>query len=193
MQYCLNDNHRFLHQFDPEARLLFTLEARRVILPDKEEPLTWLPRWSYLVYRIRLALFLLRNPGEEFLWKQQPDFAVAWQEDRWVEFREHLKALRDRMRSINGKLIVVVVPYGLQFRTKLLARDRDYVLEPQALTAAVCRELGVPLLDRWEQFQERGGGHLFEDDIHLTAEGHASVRDTLINGLRKLELLPQGE
>ena len=192
VQYCLNDNHRFLHRFDPEARLLFTLEARRVILPEEGDPLAWLPRWSYLAYRIRLALFLWHNPREEFLWKQQPDFAVAWQEQSWVEFGENLEALRERMRSIGGKLVVIMIPYGLQFRPNLLARDRDYVLKPQALMAAACGDLGVPLLDPWAEFQERGGGHLFEDDIHLTAEGHALVRDTLLAGLRQLQLLPEG-
>ncbi len=63
LQYCANDHHRFLHRFDPDSGMLFTEEARRVLLPEEGDPLGWLPRGSYLAFRVRFALLKWRTKG----------------------------------------------------------------------------------------------------------------------------------
>ena len=111
LQYCLNDHHRFLHRFDADVNLLFTQEARQVLLPRQGDPLAWAPDWSYLAYHLRMVLFRRPQPNDGFRWQRRPDLAPAWREESWTQFRGHLTALGDDMVAIGGKMIVVLVPF----------------------------------------------------------------------------------
>ena len=192
LQYCLNDHHRFLHRFDPEVNFLFTQEARQVLLPQQGDPLAWLPRWSYLAYHLRMVTFRRRPQRDGFRWKRRPDLAPAWREESWVEFREHLEALRDSMTAVGGKMVVVMVPFRMQFWKELLDRDRDYVLKPQALMAAACRDLDIPLIDLYDDFGQAEPEELYVDGLHFSEKGHAVAKDAVLNGLRRFELIPAG-
>ena len=172
VQYCLNDNHRFLHNFNAKSGMLFTEEARRVLLPEEGDPLSWLPRWSYLALRLRIVYLRWRTPVHDFPWEGQLDFAVAWQEQRWESFREHLRAMRDAMRERGGDITVVMFPYGPQFRPDLLERDRDYVLKPQRLMKQICEETEISWLDMYPVLTEHGGRTRLPDKIHLDETGH---------------------
>ena len=191
VQYCINDNHRFLHNFNAKRGMLFTEEARRVLLPEEGDPLAWLPSWSYLAVRLRILYLRWQTPVHEFPWKGQPDFTVGWLDERWEGFREHLRAMRDAMRERGGYITVVMFPYGPQFRPDLLERDRDYVLKPQRLMQQVCEGMDVPWLDLYPVLAEHGGKQRLPDNIHLDNEGHQVTTDALYrhlvrNGLVKL-------
>ena len=189
LQYCLNDNHQFLHRFNAEGGMLFTEEARRALLPDEGDPLGWLPKWSYLGVRLRIAYMRWQTPQREFPWEQHVDFAVAWQEPPWEAFQEHLRAMRDAMHGIGGRITVIMFPYGPQYRPDLLELDRDYVLKPQRLMKQICEELEVPWLDLYPVFGELGGQDRFPDNTHLNPEGHRIAASALYDHLLRQRLI----
>ena len=183
LQYCTNDHHKFLHRFDSDSGMLFTEEARRVLLPEEGDPLGWLPRGSYLAFRIRFALLKWRTKGGNYPWERSPDVAPAWKDSGWAEFRRQLVAMKSLLAETGSRLTVVMAPYRPQFDSKLLSRDRSYVLRPQSMMAETCDDLGVPLLDLYPVLSAEGGGALFRDDYHLTGRGHEVVAHALLKHL----------
>ena len=190
LQYCLNDNHRFLHRFDAQEKMLFTEEARRVLLPQGGGLLWRLARHSYLAFRLRLALLQFRGWSAAYPWEDQPDVAAAWQDQSWKEFEEHLGAMRAALGRIGGRLAVLMAPYRPQFEKALLARDSSYVLKPQKKMAEICSRLGVPLLDLYPVLAPKGGRQLFYDHYHFTAPGHQVVAEALYSFLLRKGLIP---
>ncbi len=189
LQYCLNDNHQFLHRFDARHQMLFTEEARRALV-DSGGMTGWLARHSYLAFRIRLAwLQTARKGGGRFPWEDQPDVAVAWQDSSWLQFEEHLRAMRDEIRARNGRLVVVMDPYRPQFDPSVLVRGPSYTLKPQAQMARICDAAGVPLLDLYPLLARRGGADLFSDHYHFNPGGHAVVAAALAEFLAQQGLL----
>ena len=188
LQYCPNDHHRFLHRFDPDSGMLFTEEARRVLLPEEGDPLGWLPRGSYLAFRIRFALLKWRTKGGDYPWERSADVAPAWKDSAWVEFRRQLAAMKSSLAGTGSRLTVVMAPYRRQFDSRLLSRDRSYVLRPQSIMAEACGDLGIPLLDLYPVLAAGGGAALFRDDYHLTSRGHEVVARALLKHLDSSDL-----
>lgn len=184
LQYCLNDNHRFLHRFDAQAHMLFTEEARRAALPSGSGVIAVLVRHSYLALRIRLALLSFRASRPAYPWEDQPDVATAWQDDAWKIFAGHLAAIRDEVAGNGGRLAVLMAPYRPQFDSALLAKNARYVLKPQEKMTEICTELGVPLLDLYPVFAAHGGSRLFFDNYHFNAAGHRITAASLLEFLR---------
>lgn len=193
LQYCLNDNHQFLHRFDSEQNMLFTEEARRALVPSGGGPLAWMTRHSYLALRLRLALLGLRPRRSAYPWEDQPDVAVAWQDETWKPFEEHLTAMRDEVARGQGRLAVLMAPYRPQFDPGLLARNRAYVLKPQQKMAAICAAQGVPLLDLYPLITAHGGLGFFEDNYHFNQAGHRLVAGAVLEFLEREHLLPRPE
>lgn len=188
LQYCVNDNHKFLHRFDVEEHMLITEEARRVLLPPGGGPLAWLARRSYLAFRLRLALLELRHAAAAYPWEDQPDVAPAWQDTSWTDFEEHLRAMQRVAR-----LAVVMAPYRPQLDERLLARDAAYVLKPQRKMSEICQRLGVPLLDLYPVLAARGRSDLYVDNTHFSPEGHRVVAEALVEFLVRRQLLSKKE
>ena len=189
LQYCLNDNHQFLHRFDSGNRMLFTEEARRALI-GSGGPGGWLAQHSYLAFRMRLAwLQATRRSSGQFPWEDQPDVAVAWQDSSWPQFEEHLRAMRDEIRAGKGHLVVVMAPYRPQFDPKVLAKGPSYTLKPQAKMAQICDAAGVPLLDLYPVLARRGGADLFTDHYHFNPSGHEVVAAALAEFLARRGLL----
>lgn len=184
LQYCLNDNHQFLHRFDAGERMLFTEEARRALVPSGSGVLAWLARHSYLALRLRLALLGLQSrrgaiSGPNYPWEDQADVAVAWQDETWKPFEQHLAAMQDELARRDGRLAVLMAPYRPQFDPALLARDRAYVFKPQRKMAEICAAYGVPLLDLYPVLSAHGGSSLFADNYHFNPAGHRLVAASL--------------
>jgi lysophospholipase L1-like esterase len=180
LQYCLNDNHPFLHRFDAQNRMLFTEEARRALLGSGG----WLARRSYLAFRLRLAWLQAVHRGGQYPWDDQPDVAVAWQDQSWPAFEQHLRAMRSQVR-----LVVLMAPYRPQFDPQVLARGPSHTLKPQAKMAEICDRLGVPLLDLYPALSRRGGAGLFTDHYHFNPGGHQIVAEVLAAFLARLGLV----
>ena len=174
LQYCLNDHFEFLHRFDSESGILATEEARRVFLPEEGDPLGWLPRSSYLGYRLRIALLKARDtPQGEYAWDRDIGFRAAWRDDTWQLFRDELSQLKTAVEERGGKLALISIPLAAQFDPWAISRDRTYTFKPQRRIAGVASTLGVPLLELTSLYERNGGYELYmPDGIHLNTRGH---------------------
>ena len=183
LQYCVNDNHRFLHRFDAANQMLFTEEAQRALLPS-EGWTAALARHSYLWLRLRLALLRLRAPNRAYPWEDQADVAVAWQESTWPEFEGHLRAMRDGLAARGARLAVVMPPYAPQLDPQVRQRGPEsYILLPQRKMTDICARLGTRLLDLYPVFLPYPAGTLFTDTLHLTEAGHAVTATAILEFL----------
>jgi lysophospholipase L1-like esterase len=183
LQYCVNDNHRFLHRFDAANQMLFTEEAQRALLPSQGWTAA-LARHSYLWLRLRLALLRLRAPRRTYPWEEQADVGVAWQESTWPEFEGHLRAMRDELAARGARLAVVMPPYAPQLDPHVRQRGPEsYVLLPQRKMAEICARLGTPLLDLYPVFLPHRADTLFTDTLHLTDGGHALAAAAILEFL----------
>ena len=192
LQYCTNDNHKFLHRLDPEGQFLITEEARRALLPDQRDPLSWLPGNSYLAFRLRFALLKWRTRQEPgYPWDKMPDLATAWRDESWDEYRQQFLAINKMVENSGGTLAVVVAPLAAQFDPGMLRHDPRYVLKPQSKLAAICRQVQVPMLDLHPVFYKHQGWTLYRGDgIHFNETGHQVTADALTDFLESNRLIP---
>ncbi len=189
LQYTLNDNPKFLHRLDDTAVLLHTEEARRALVPKDGDPLAWLPDWSYLAVRLRLLVMTALMGEDKYPWNNYPGFPMAWRDDGWDVFEEQLAAIKEMVESRNGRLLVMMVPFGPQLTPEFLSDDREYVTRPQAMMTRLCKRHDVELLDLFEPIQQQGGSSLFYDTLHLTSKGHIVVAEALTQRLEKTEFV----
>ena len=191
LQYCTNDHHKFLHRFDPEAQLLITEEARWVMVADGNDPLFWLPHNSYLAFRLRLALLSWHTRQKsDYPWDRLPDFAAAWRDESWGEFRRHFIAIHEVVTDAGSGLVLIAAPLAAQFDPGMLAHDPEYVLKPQLKLAALCKEANVPMLDLYRVFYQKRGWGLYQGDgIHFSAKGHQVTADALMEFLDSQKLI----
>lgn len=188
LQYCMNDNHRFLHQLDESGHWIMTPEARGVA--------SWLPGWvaeSYLVKRIRWRL-LARSRAEResrdvFPWRKSPEFGNAWRDETWPAQEKLIRAMRDATAHSGSRLAIIAVPYGPQLEDQALALDAAYTLKPQQKLAEVANRLGLPFLDLHPAFLGSRDEPLFRDRIHLTDAGHRLVADEIMAFIVRENLL----
>jgi len=193
--YCLNDNHRFLHRFDENARMLWTREAERTLEVDS----LWdsVVSRSYLLTRIRLGIRhkmkqrRAKSKGK-FRWESAVDFHIAWKDAPWLDYEEYLLDLKGRLDEHNGKLAIIVFPLESQLRYRNHPEDYDYVVKPQRRLLALCEKHGIPCLDLYPEFasQYSEKKRLFRDGIHLNEEGHRFVTMQTLRFLSENHLLP---
>jgi lysophospholipase L1-like esterase len=198
LEYCLNDNHRFLHRLTEDGGWLLTSEARAELLPAGDGIPARVARWSYLAFEVRKRLLSLRRRrGAIHPWEGDPEFGPAWRPETWPAEREQILAIQAAVRSAGARLLVLAVPYEPQLEPGLLARDRDLALFPQARLASICAEAGIPFLDLAPAFESHAEANpreaLFRDRIHLTPAGHAIAGATLFERLCTERLLPIGK
>jgi lysophospholipase L1-like esterase len=110
--------------------------------------------------------------GKKYAWEGNGGFGQAWQEDSWRHVDPHLEAMQKRAQSAGAEMLVVAVPFGPQFRTGLLAEDRDYVLWPQSRLKKICDQLGIPMLDLFAALQPEEDKGIFLDTVHFNERGH---------------------
>jgi lysophospholipase L1-like esterase len=195
LEYCLNDNHRFLHRLTEDGGWLLTPEARATLLPEGDGVAARVARWSYLAFEIKKRLLALqRRSGSVHPWESEPDFGPAWKEETWPAERAEILAIQAETRAADARLLVLAVPYEPQLEPSLLARERDLALAPQAHLASVCRDAAIPFLDLAPAFESARTAHpsepLFRDRVHLTAAGHAVAAAALRDRLCAERLLP---
>jgi lysophospholipase L1-like esterase len=189
LQYCLNDNHRFLHRLSSSGKWLTTREAELAVLPQSTGWLARLCHSSYLIQTVteRWILVRVRYSGG-FPWDSHPHFCTAWQDRTWPIFQEHLLAIREVLRRQGSRLAVIAPPYEPQLDPKYLARDASYTLKPQRFLAEICGRAGVPFLDLHPAFLAHRSTRLFRDGLHLTDAGHRLVADELLKFLEREKL-----
>jgi lysophospholipase L1-like esterase len=186
LEYCLNDNHRILHHLTGDGKWLITQQAKKALLAEGGGLLARASRSSYLLLEINRRLFAKRWMSQgTFPWDNREDFFVAWRDDTWPDFEEHLVAMRDLLASAGSRMAIVAVPFEPQLRADLVAIDRDYVLKPQRKLAEAAARAGVPLLDLYDSFAaEHEDGLYIDDGIHLVATGHRLAAKRLFEFVR---------
>lgn len=191
VQYCLNDNHRFLHYVDPAGHWLVTEEAMAWLAVDGNGLLAWLTRSSALVRQLRLGL---AQPtvvqADAFLAPQNEHFGPAWHDGPWAATAEHLVAMRDASRAHNAAFAIVMAPIREQMIESWLERAPDHVLEPQRRMAELAKREQIPLLDLHPSFRGNAPEELFRDPLHFTARGHEIAGTAILEFLRRNRLGP---
>ena len=188
LQFCLNDNHRFLHMLTKSGKWLITPEAERVVEPEGQGPLARVLQSSQLIREVRLRLLNGLGFPNRFPWDSRADFAAAWQDRTWPDVEEHVRAMHDLLSALGARFAVIAVPFEPQFQQKLLERDKDYTLKPQRKLSEICARLEVPLLDLYKAFLAKRDRALFRDGIHLTPAGHEMVAEQLLEFLTRERL-----
>ncbi|MGB3965486.1 MAG: SGNH/GDSL hydrolase family protein [Planctomycetota bacterium] len=169
LQYCVNDNWRFLHRLTSSGRRLLTAEARNHLFPDGDGAWPWLTRSSYLVYLVRRAL-LGRAAATQRAW--QGTSRTAWDDASWPEQEANVRAMADCVRAGGGAFVVVAVPHEDQLDAAALAKDAAFVIKPQRALAAICTRCDVPFLDLHGPLLAQREAGLFTDGTHLSPAGH---------------------
>ncbi|MCX5696782.1 MAG: GDSL-type esterase/lipase family protein [Candidatus Omnitrophica bacterium] len=190
--YCLNDNHRFLHKFNVDGKMLRTQEAEDSLkinsLFDK------IISRSYVLSLIKVHLVAkkLARKTSDFPWEDLPDFNIAWKDYSWINYEENLRKMEQILDKNGSKLCILIFPFGPQLNPGTLALNRDFVLKPQAKLKELCMRYHVPVLDLFSLFYSLENKHekIFKDDgIHLTKLGHEVVSQEVIEFLKKQGLL----
>ena len=190
LQYCCNDNHRFLHQLTDDGAWLITQEARRALLPEGDGLLLGIARWSYLAFEARRILLGNRPKDRVFPWRDDPAFAAAWREDSWLLVRQEIEAMRERASAASAKFAVVAVPFEPQLSLETLGLFEKEALMPQRMLKSICSDAGIPLLDLHATFEASQDDALYTDGIHLSERGHEVAARALLPFLRSQGLLP---
>jgi lysophospholipase L1-like esterase len=191
--YCLNDNHKFLHRFDEQAHMLMTREA--------EESLKIHSAWdrvvsrSYFLSLLRVTFAASKRREAEQLsrypWEGAVDFNIAWKEDSWTFYEEHLKEMAALTKASGQKLAILIVPYEPQLQYRRSPTDHENAVKPQRILLGLCKRHGVPCLDLLPPFSERydRGEKLYRDGIHLNDAGHRLTASLLERFLTENHLL----
>jgi len=196
--YCLNDNHKFLHQFDEKARMLVTEEALESLKPKSYWDL--LISRSYILSSLRLKIMAKanerkKNVESQFVWENQVDFNIAWKDFPWRSYEAYLKEMLDMLAQKNAKLAIIVFPYEPQLKYRHDAENYDYAVKPQRILISLCHKYSVHCLDLYPVFSSSYdvGQKLFCDGIHLNELGHRTTAKIIHQFLLNNRLLLRSE
>jgi len=192
--YCLNDNHKFLHQFNEKGRMLITAEAQETLRVRTAGD--FIVSRSYLLSSLQIKLMALkeqrRTSGSPFVWERRSDVNVAWKDDTWPAYENYLTEMIRLLAPRNTKLVVVIFPFEPQLKFRHDAANYDYAIKPQRHLSALCRLHGVDCLDLYTVFgasYDRGVS-LFQDGIHLNDQGFQLAAATIQQFLLDKRILP---
>jgi hypothetical protein len=186
LQYCLNDNYKFLHFIDESGRWLLTREAEKAVGFEHHRLLARWTRASFLILSVRIGLADLgKVTGRPFVWDGRPDFYAAWQDQSWTENEPYLAEMKDLLESIGARFMIVLVPFEPQLSKEALEADRGYTLKPQRRLMEIATRHHIPYLDLFPLFEAHREEKLYRDKIHLTERGHRIAADELLAFLKK--------
>jgi hypothetical protein len=193
--YCLNDNHRFLHEFNEQAQMLTTREAKLALI----EASNWdkFISHSYLLTDLRLRLFYWnkqhkqKNSEKDYIWENQPDFNTAWKDNSWIDYERHFLTLKKVLDKQGTKLGIIIFPYEPQLSYRHNSESYDYVVKPQRKLMTLCKQNHVPCLDLFSAFSNEydKGKVFYRDGIHLNQEGHKFTAQKIYQFLSQHALL----
>jgi hypothetical protein len=191
--YCLNDNHKFLHQFDERGTMLVTDEANESLKIHN----FWdrIVSRSYLLSALKIRLMAARNDAAptKFFWEQRVDFNVAWKDYTWPTYEGYLKEMRDLLASMGTKLVLVVIPYEPQLDYRNDVANYDYATKPQRILGDLCKKYDILCLNTYAAFARsyNQSKPLFRDKIHLNEDGQILTESLIFNFLTKNSLLKE--
>ncbi len=175
LAFVLNDVHQFLHQFQHrDGRILRTNLYQFTDEASGQRP-GWLDSLflHWLVDQLQIGgtvAGVMAASGFPFEYKV--DIGTAWKPERWGVVDEALERFRMLGREHGFEPFIVMFPMLLQYDEALLARDREYLLQPQNQLAERSTRLGIPFLDLYGEMRPE---HFDDDGLHLSAEGRRAV------------------
>ena len=192
--FVLNDCHRTLHAF--------RIDGGRIVGQEFDfnpEVVAQVDSWTYRTLRRSRLLVWLRQQlihidadalgaSDAYSFEYRPDFRTAWLDEPWRQVDEQLGQLKALGTRRGFRVVLVVFPFGDQYRRDYLDRDREYVLKPQRRLATIGARLGIPLIDLYSELDP--GVDLMQDGIHLTTAGRRHVAVHLAVSLTRAGLLP---
>jgi hypothetical protein len=152
LTYCLNDNHKFLHRFNENARMLFTKEAKESLMGNSV--FDKVVSRSYLLTSIKLAIISRQRRGEKSRspWENKADLKIAWKDNPWIHFEKYLIEMNNLLSRKGSKFAIIVFSIEFQLEERYLRTDYDYVLKPQKLLKRICDKHDIPCLDLFPSF-----------------------------------------
>ena len=195
--FVLNDCHRILHAFRiDDGRIVgqgFDFDPAVVAQVD-----SWIYR---TLRRSRLLVWVRRElihvdadaigVSNAYSFEYRPDFRTAWLDEPWREVEDQLGRLRALGRQRGFRVVLVVFPFGDQYRLDYLHRDREYVLKPQRQLAGIGARLDIPVVDLYTELDP--SVDLMADGIHLTDVGRRHVAAHLEEFLTRTQLLSMAQ
>ena len=191
LNYCLNDNHKFLHRF--EENMVWTAEAEESLkinnIFDK------IVSRSYMLSKIKLFFISKKITGSKskFQWENRTDINTAWKDYSWVNMAAYLKEMKQLLNQRGIRLCIVVFPVKFQFDQKLLDSHYDYVLKPQRKMKYICDKYKIPMLDLFPYFYDAylKRVELFEPDgLHLNKGIFKLIEEKILSFLDRIGYLP---
>jgi lysophospholipase L1-like esterase len=193
--FSLNDVHKFLHdlkvvngQLVPGGFWSTTPEAAHASkswllrLARRSLFLRWLYGETTLARR---AVQMYESRGYDFDYR--PDYSTAWQDAKWSMIRDQMSEMVELGKAHKFRVFLIVVPFGEQYRTDYLARDRNYVLKPQRILQAQMSDLKIPYLDLYPYLNN---DCFVADRSHLTGEGKRRASEQIAKFLANEKLIP---
>ncbi len=191
--YCMNDNHKFLHRFDENARMLLTKEAKESLLGNSA--FDKVVSRSYLLTRIKLVIISKQRHVDKsrFPWESRADLSIAWKDNPWMDFEKYLFEMKYLLSKRGSKLAIIVFPIEPQLDENYLRTDYDYVLKPQKILKRICDKHDAPCLDLFQSFynRQKQGVSLFRDGLHLNEDGHKLATEKILEFLHSQALLSE--
>lgn len=186
--YVMNDNPKFLHQFDPNLDMLFTDEAK--VSLQIHGPLDKFVSQSYVLSSLKARL-MKPNPdvsASGFPWDGTLDFNTAWKDESWPDVESQIREMKTILTAQHAQLVIVIFPLMDQLNDTYLGKNRQYVLKPQMKLATLGNTEGIPVLDLFDAFYrgEKKRQLFVEDGLHLTTDGHRVTADMLFPFLQHL-------
>ncbi len=185
--FVFNDvYYKYLHKPTSDNLLATDPEVTLQYL-DKHSFPDSLLAWSYLANLIqpRVAYQLQKRSGQPtFPFEQRADFFLAWKPYGWNETKPLLSEMKTLAHNNSINFMVIIFPVSDQVNDTYRSKNLEYVLYPQARLKGILEELEIPYLDLTDTLYQNGGIALYEDYLHLNAQGNDVIANTLTDYLQ---------
>ena len=114
------------------------------------------------------------------------DVKNAWDDEPWGAIERQLAEAVALGQTHGFPVFVVAFPLAAQYTPGYLAKDREYVLKPQAKLRDICQRLKIPYYDI---YPELGAQYFSNDGLHLNAEGRVRAGRAVSEFLARSGLL----
>ena len=194
-EFCLNDLFKFLHSFEVENGQLvsgtYGFATQAVAKRQESSGIVRLAKQSRLLVWLRNNLSVARNAAEwgatqGFSFDHRMDVRNAWDDEPWRAIERQLAEAVTLGQTHGFPVFVVAFPLAAQYTPDYLAKDREYVLKPQAKLREICERLEIPYYDIYPELEARDFSN---DGLHLNAEGRVRAGRAVSEFLTRSGLL----
>jgi lysophospholipase L1-like esterase len=175
--FCLND-------INDISALQIKLQANSDVIPEPEPDKNSIPQKinKYLRTRSKLYLLIKKMLQDTQLTHFQAD-ADFYRDDENVKFgMQYIADIKKTLDEAGVRLKVFLLPYEAQLRP---GSPEDFLM-PQRKVSDFLRSNNIDFYDATDDFKNAGPSerlYLFDDPMHLSAEGHAVLANVVCRNL----------